>query len=105
MSRNRNLLQLNKKKDKKRKRAEDSSKKTSSNHLEHSISPKKTILDSNGSHSKQSNKSSSIPTAAQEARSTVQSAVESNPVLSNLFGSKKKSSEKERRDALFTRNC
>lgn len=100
------ILKLNKKKEKKRKRADDPSKEATSkeqtapsnksNNLHH-VQKQKQI--------QQSKTASSIPTAAQEARSVVQSAVESNPVLSNLFGTKKKSSEKERRDALFTRNC
>ena len=47
-----------------------------------------------------------VQQSADEARNTVRSAVESNPVLSNLFGKNKSSAtEKERRDALFTRNC
>jgi hypothetical protein len=54
-------------------------------------------------------KSSSSSSAA-EARSTVQSAISHNPVLLNLFGSgkddkKQHATEKEKRDALFTRNC
>ena len=46
-------------------------------------------------------------TAVDEARSTVNSAVRQNPVLFNLFGAgqKKIQTEKEKADALFTRNC
>eukprot|EP00986_Skeletonema_menzelii_P020544 scaffold31586_cov160-Skeletonema_menzelii.AAC.3 len=42
-----------------------------------------------------------------EARSNIQTKVAQNPVLSSLFGGagKKNQSEKEKRDALFTRNC
>jgi len=88
---------MNKKKDKKRKRTDDASKKsrlTYNTKEQAAVIPKKSL-------------SSTVKatSAAQEARSAVRSAVESNPVLSNLFGSKKNSSEKERRDALFTRNC
>ena len=44
---------------------------------------------------------------ADEARSNIQTKVAHNPVLSSLFGAagKKNQSEKEKRDALFTRNC
>ncbi|KAL3764021.1 hypothetical protein ACHAW5_005105 [Stephanodiscus triporus] len=48
--------------------------------------------------------------AADEARSTVMTAMAHNPVLSDLFGGGKEEgrnnrTEKEKRDALFTRNC
>lgn len=43
---------------------------------------------------------------ADEARSSVHSAVAHSSVLSSLFGAgKKQQSEKEKRDGLFTRNC
>jgi hypothetical protein len=45
---------------------------------------------------------------ADEAKSNIQTKVAQNPVLSSLFGAsagKKNQSEKEKRDALFTRNC
>ena len=67
----------------------------------------------NNGHSNNKGKSG-VPTnngkksAVDEARSTVQSAVAHNPVLSNLFGTDKKKngqSEKEKRVNLFTRNC
>ncbi len=59
------------------------------------------------SHEQKSSSSSSVVNAA---RSTVQSAISQNPVLLNLFGSgkddkKQQATEKEKRDALFTRNC
>lgn len=48
--------------------------------------------------------------AVNAARSTVQSAISHNPVLLNLFGvgkdgKRQKTTEKEKKDALFTRNC
>ena len=59
-----------------------------------------------GNESKRPIKPDVQQSAADEARNTVRSAVESNPVLSNLFGKNKSSvTEKERRDALFTRDC
>ena len=59
-----------------------------------------------GNESKRPVKPDVQQSAADEARNTVRSAVESNPVLSNLFGKNKSSvTEKERRDALFTRDC
>ncbi len=59
-----------------------------------------------GNESKRPVKPDVQQSAADEARNTVRSAVESNPVLSNLFGKNKSSAtEKEKRDALFTRNC
>ena len=98
------IHQLNKKKDKKRKRADDPSKKGTIK--EQSASKREAShRDTKKKIPSQKSNASSIPSVAQEARSAVQSAVESNPVLSNLFGSKKNASEKERRDALFTRNC
>eukprot|EP00984_Skeletonema_dohrnii_P008259 scaffold3033_cov119-Skeletonema_dohrnii-CCMP3373.AAC.3 len=44
---------------------------------------------------------------ADEARSNIQTKVANNSVLSSLFGGagKKNQTEKEKRDALFTRNC
>jgi hypothetical protein len=95
--------QLNKKKDKKRKRNDDS-KKAPKEPL--SNDPKKKISTDviQKKHSQQQ-KISATSTAVQEARHAVQSAVQSNPILSNLFGGNKKTTEKERRDALFTRNC
>ena len=59
-----------------------------------------------GNESKRPVKPDVQQSAADEARNTVRSAVESNPVLSNLFGKNKScATEKERRDALFTRDC
>lgn len=59
---------------------------------------------------KEKKKLSSSSATVNEARSTVQSAISHNPVLLNLFGGRKdeqkqKQTEKEKRDALFTRNC
>ncbi|KAL3778638.1 hypothetical protein HJC23_001587 [Cyclotella cryptica] len=114
---------LSKKKDKKRKRTEDPPKKMLSasngneqnavNALNESThrGSNNTGFAHNAQHKRGHNQQAakvvaSTQSAAAEARSTVRSAVESNPVLSTLFGGKKGSaSEKERRDALFTRNC
>ncbi|KAL3786944.1 hypothetical protein ACHAWO_013783 [Cyclotella atomus] len=91
------------KKEKKRKRTDDSKKAPKDESSKDA--KKKTSADMQKKQQLSlQQKISTAPTAAQEARHAVQSAVQSNPILSNLFGGNKKTTEKERRDALFTRN-
>ena len=88
--------------DKKRKRGSGHQEDTALKHKTQAIVP--TALAAAGSthHNHQSKKSS----VAEEARSTVEVRVSQNPVLSTLFSTgKKNQSEKEKSDALFTRNC
>jgi hypothetical protein len=95
-------VKMQKKKDKKRKR----------NTIEE-VSSKKTIetIDSLpvGASAAAAAAAASIhvkkSSVADEARANIQMKVGQNPVLSSLFGGKKNQSEKEKRDALFTRNC
>lgn len=95
------LLQKKKKKDKKRKRGNNEEVKSKSAKSEPTTSLPVAAV---ATASKQIKKKSSV---ADEARSNIQMKVAHNPVLSSLFGTsgKKHQSEKEKRDALFTRNC
>lgn len=109
------FAQLEKKKDKKRKRCREVAVATVNtvSDLKH---PSARSNDTGRSRDNANNarpinevkKSSS--SAVNEARSTVQSAISHNPVLLNLFGvgkdeKRQKTTEKEKKDALFTRNC
>ncbi|KAL7529456.1 hypothetical protein ACHAWF_002982 [Thalassiosira exigua] len=98
---------LKKKKDKKRKRGEGDRREKTDNPP--TARPSE-IRTANRGNIGEGRGIKSLPkkSAADEARHTIQSAVAHNPVLSDLFGAKKKKgpmSEKEKRDALFTRNC
>mmetsp|Transcript_14314 Transcript_14314/g.29118 ORF Transcript_14314/g.29118 Transcript_14314/m.29118 type:complete len:333 (-) Transcript_14314:132-1130(-) len=87
---------LRKKKYKKRKRIGDAFKSVSS------VSASVT----NGPNGTRGDEVRAKKSAADEARSSVHSAVAHSSVLSSLFGAgKKQQSEKEKRDGLFTRNC
>ena len=92
------LIKMQKKKEKKRKRGNNDeavSKKKSESKASLSVATKAVSVQA---------KQSSV---ADEARSNIQAKVANNQVLSSLFGAsgKKAQSEKEKRDALFTRNC
>mmetsp|Transcript_12013 Transcript_12013/g.17933 ORF Transcript_12013/g.17933 Transcript_12013/m.17933 type:complete len:353 (-) Transcript_12013:28-1086(-) len=95
------VAKMQKKKDKKRKRGttnEDVSAKTKSE-----TKTSLPVVAAAASASIQGKKTS----VADEARSNIQTKVANNSVLSSLFGGagKKIQTEKEKRDALFTRNC
>lgn len=96
------VAKMQKKMDKKRKRGSGHQEDRTLKHKTQAIVP--TALAAAGSthHNHQSKKSS----VAEEARSTVEVRVSQNPVLSTLFSTgKMNQSEKEKSDALFTRNC
>lgn len=94
-------VKMQKKKDKKRKRnttEEVSSKKTIETIASLPVGASAAAAAAASIHVKKSS-------VADEARANIQMKVGQNPVLSSLFGGKKNQSEKEKRDALFTRNC
>ena len=100
------VAKMQQKKDKKRKRRgnnEDLSPKQKTETLVSAVAAAGASLH-NGEDVGNSKTKSTI---ADEARSSVNIKVTQNPVLSNLFGVTvtKNQSEKDKRDALFTRNC
>jgi len=111
------IAKLKKKKDKKRKRGGEetdpkkppSSTAKPTNEIQTTIQSKSQNGGGRSNNNHNSLGSSKKKSAADEARSAVRSAVAHNPVLSNLFGTDKKNkkelTEKQKRDALFTRNC
>ncbi len=92
------------KKDKKRKRGTNDDSSSKKKPETKTSLPAAAGAAATGAESIISGKQSSV---ADEARSNIQTKVAHNPVLSSLFGAagKKNQSEKEKRDALFTRNC
>ena len=98
------VAKMQKKKDKKRKRGSGHQEDATLKHKTQATAPIDLVAAASAStHHDNKLKKSSV---AEEARSTVEARVSQNPVLSTLFSTgKKNQSEKEKSDALFTRNC
>lgn len=101
------VAKIQKKKDKKRKRGSGHQGDATLKHRTPATAPTALATAASASTHHDNNinklKKSSV---AEEARSTVEVRVSQNPVLSTLFSTgKKNQSEKEKSDALFTRNC
>ena len=104
--------QLKKKKDKKRKKPH-ASPTTAEAATQSEAKSIKSSSTTNGGGKKPANmtatqRPANKKSAVDEARSTVQSSITQNAVLSNLFGTDKVKSNKtedEKRRELFTRNC
>ena len=103
--------QLKKKKDKKRKKPH-ASPTTTAAATQSDVKSIKSSSTTNGEGKKPANiatqRQANKKSAVDEARSTVQSSIAQNAVLSNLFGTDKAKSNKtedEKRRELFTRNC
>jgi len=104
--------QLKKKKDKKRKKPHASPTTTVAATQSEAKSIKNSSTTNGGGKKSPVNtatqRSTNKKSAVDEARSTVQSSIAQNAVLSNLFGTDKAKSNKtedEKRRELFTRNC
>ena len=105
--------QLKKKKDKKRKKPHASPTTTAAAATQSESKSIKSSSTTNGGGKKSpgntaTQRSTNKKSAVDEARSTVQSSIAQNAVLSNLFGTDKAKSNKtedEKRRELFTRNC
>ena len=104
--------QLKKKKDKKRKKQHAPPTTTAAATQSESKSIKISSTTNGGGKKSPGNTATQRPankkSAVDEARSTVQSSIAQNAVLSNLFGTDKAKSNKtedEKRRELFTRNC
>lgn len=103
------IAKLKKKKDKKRKRGndEEDDKKKKSPVQPSDVKPSKPMHRNGGKKSSNIAQITTKKSAVDEARSTVQSAVAQNALLSNLFGTDKKKSNKtedEKRRELFREN-
>lgn len=110
------LAKIRKKKDKKRKRRQGEDEKSPTAAKKSDVDAMRVngrtsgMADGSGGCNNRngSDRSAHKKTAADEARSAVQSAVAQSAVLSNLFGTDKRAeakSAKEKTNALFTRNC
>lgn len=105
------IAKLKKKKDKKRKKPH-ASPTTTAAATQSDVKSIKSSSTTNGEGKKPANiatqRQANKKSAVDEARSTVQSSIAQNAVLSNLFGTDKAKSNKtedEKRRELFTRNC